>query len=153
MLSKEVSSTIFWVFGMTRPGIEPRSPGPLANTLTTRPMSSYECVLFLFYFGVMILCCWNEKMISFFFRVKGTWEMICHVCRCGLNCRMNMCNLHFMTGEHLDGPKNIVALSQNIDLATWTLSDCGTYHKTNEVSNNLVTHSLKIWVEFMRNGF
>ena len=26
-----VSSTIFKVFGMTRPGIEPRSPGPLAN--------------------------------------------------------------------------------------------------------------------------
>ena len=25
---------------MTRPGIEPRSPGPLANTLTARPMSS-----------------------------------------------------------------------------------------------------------------
>ena len=25
------SSTIFWVFGMTRPGIEPRSLGPLAN--------------------------------------------------------------------------------------------------------------------------
>ena len=22
----------FWVFGMTRPGIEPRFPGPLANT-------------------------------------------------------------------------------------------------------------------------
>ena len=31
----EVSSTIFKVFGMTRPGIEPRSPGPLANTLPT----------------------------------------------------------------------------------------------------------------------
>ena len=29
MLSKAVSS--FWVFGMTRPGNEPRSPGPLAN--------------------------------------------------------------------------------------------------------------------------
>ena len=27
------------VFGMTRPGIEPRSPRPLANTLPTRPMS------------------------------------------------------------------------------------------------------------------
>ena len=25
------SRTIFWVFGMTQPGIEPRSPGPLAN--------------------------------------------------------------------------------------------------------------------------
>ena len=24
---------------MTRPGIEPRSPGPLVNTLTPRPMS------------------------------------------------------------------------------------------------------------------
>ena len=34
-----VSSTIFKVFGMTRPGIEPRSPGPLANTLTAGPMS------------------------------------------------------------------------------------------------------------------
>ena len=33
MLSKVVSSSIFKVFGMTRPGIEPRSPGPLANTL------------------------------------------------------------------------------------------------------------------------
>ena len=33
MLSKVASSTNFWVFGMTRPGIEPGSPGPLANTL------------------------------------------------------------------------------------------------------------------------
>ena len=38
MLSKEVSSTIFWVFGMTWPGSEPRSPGPLANTLTIVPV-------------------------------------------------------------------------------------------------------------------
>ena len=30
MLSKEVSSTIFWILGMTRPGIEPRSSEPLA---------------------------------------------------------------------------------------------------------------------------
>ena len=30
------SSTIFKVFGMTRPGIKPRSPGPLANSLPTR---------------------------------------------------------------------------------------------------------------------
>ena len=29
----------FWVFGMTRPGIEPRFPGPLANTLTIMPIS------------------------------------------------------------------------------------------------------------------
>ena len=31
MLSKVASSSIFWVFGMTRQGIEPRSPGPLAK--------------------------------------------------------------------------------------------------------------------------
>ena len=41
MLNKEVSSTIFWVFGMTCPGIELRSPGPLANTLLTKPQISY----------------------------------------------------------------------------------------------------------------
>ena len=39
VLNKEVSSTIFKVFGMTRPGIEPRFLGPLSNTLPSRPMS------------------------------------------------------------------------------------------------------------------
>ena len=39
MLSNGVSSTIFKVFGMTRPGIESKFPGPLANTLPTGPMS------------------------------------------------------------------------------------------------------------------
>ena len=39
MLSKEVSSTIFKVFDMTQPEIEPRSPGPLANTVPNWPMS------------------------------------------------------------------------------------------------------------------
>ena len=39
MLSKAASSTIFWIFGMTWPGIELRSPGPLANTLLIRPMA------------------------------------------------------------------------------------------------------------------
>ena len=42
VLSKEVSSTIFKVFGMTRRGIEPRSPGSLANTLPTGLMSRYK---------------------------------------------------------------------------------------------------------------
>ena len=35
VLSKEASSTIFWVFGMTQPGIEPGFPRLLANTLLT----------------------------------------------------------------------------------------------------------------------
>ena len=37
-LSKEVSSTIFKVFDMTRSEFEPRSPRPLANTLPTKPI-------------------------------------------------------------------------------------------------------------------
>ena len=36
-----ISSAIYWVFGMTWPGIETQSPGPLANTLPTRPMGWY----------------------------------------------------------------------------------------------------------------
>ena len=32
----------FWVFGMTRLRIEPRSSGPLANTLLIRPMARYK---------------------------------------------------------------------------------------------------------------
>ena len=39
VVSKEVSSTMFKVFDMTQPGIEPRSPGPLANALTPWPMT------------------------------------------------------------------------------------------------------------------
>ena len=34
-------STVFWVIGMTRPGIEPWSPGSLANTLPTWQMGRY----------------------------------------------------------------------------------------------------------------
>ena len=38
VLSKVVSSTIFKVFGMMWPGIEPSSPRPWVNTLPTWPM-------------------------------------------------------------------------------------------------------------------
>ena len=41
VLSKVASSTIFWVFGMTWPGIEPQSSGPLADTLLIRPMARW----------------------------------------------------------------------------------------------------------------
>ena len=34
----EVSSTTFWVFGMTRPEMEPQCPGPFANIL---PLSQW----------------------------------------------------------------------------------------------------------------
>ena len=37
MLSKELSSTIFKVFGITQLGVELKSSDPLANTLTIKP--------------------------------------------------------------------------------------------------------------------
>ena len=39
VLSKEVLSTIFWVFGTTLHETEHRSPGPFADTLPTRSIS------------------------------------------------------------------------------------------------------------------
>ena len=39
---------------MTQPGIEPRSPRPLANTLPTRPMSRFEDI---------IVCKWSALVI------------------------------------------------------------------------------------------
>ena len=59
VLSNEVSSTIFKVFGMTWPGIEPRSPGSLANILPTRPMSQLNNITELnelIYAGAKLVC-------------------------------------------------------------------------------------------------
>ena len=41
MLSKAALSTIFQVFGMTRPRIESWFPGLLANTLLLRPIKEH----------------------------------------------------------------------------------------------------------------
>ena len=38
----------FWVFGMTRPGIELRSPGPLANTKTYNVIYILSCTSGMF---------------------------------------------------------------------------------------------------------
>ena len=35
----------FWVLGITRPGIEPRSPGPLANTLYLLSQWPVYCII------------------------------------------------------------------------------------------------------------
>ena len=44
---------------MTRPGTEPRSPGPLANTLTARPLPvdySHKSNVFLFIYIYIYVC-------------------------------------------------------------------------------------------------
>ena len=58
MLSKVASSTNFWIFGMTRPGIELESLGPLVNTLLIRPMVDLAA-------KEMYLYKINQKIFSF----------------------------------------------------------------------------------------
>ena len=57
-----VSSSIFKVFGMTRPGIEPRSPGPLANTLTAGLMSQIYIYIYIYICVCVCVCVCEEKV-------------------------------------------------------------------------------------------
>ena len=59
----------FSVFGMTRPGIEPRSPGPLANTLTIMPMSGNRQTILP---GVVLIenNIWNQPIFFFINRTQ-----------------------------------------------------------------------------------
>ena len=59
---KEASSTIFWVFGMTQPGIEPRSLGSLANIFIFNSVFKQRTELFeIELFGNLIVC--KQKII------------------------------------------------------------------------------------------
>ena len=44
LLSVKQGGIKYHFLSLTRPGIEPRSPGRLANTLTARPMSGFICI-------------------------------------------------------------------------------------------------------------
>ena len=59
VLSKELSRAIVKVFGMTQPGIETRSPGPLANTLLTRLMIQLK----------MVSCSLIQKVMPYEFKL------------------------------------------------------------------------------------
>ena len=63
VLSKQVVlSTIFKVFSMMWPGIEPKSPRPLANTLHIRPMSRLSITIRIYIVSIMS---WNTKFILY----------------------------------------------------------------------------------------
>ena len=53
VLSKAASSTMFLVFGMLRPRIEPRSSGLLANTLLIRPMTPFFDIYIYIYIYIL----------------------------------------------------------------------------------------------------
>ena len=87
VLSKEVSSTIFIVFGMMQTGIETRSPRPLANTLRTcsiihifYKLKSYLKLLFHFNSNNGILFQFTHVFLSFFAFFWFYW----HINYCGL---------------------------------------------------------------------
>ena len=72
---KVALNTIFWIFDITRPGIEPRSPGPLANTLlnththththTHTQIHIYIYIYIYIHIYIYILKCvyWGSKLL------------------------------------------------------------------------------------------
>ena len=71
----------FWVFGMTRPGIEPQSPGPLANTLLIRPapLNDYQIAIFTFTREQQSAVCDDKIQLECSQKVQtGDWN--CHAC-------------------------------------------------------------------------
>ena len=82
VLSKLVSSTILKVFWLTRPGIEPRSLGPLANTLPTWPI---VITLFLFFASIK----------QMFLRRKICYIQVELICNC---LQHKFTNLHLKLG-------------------------------------------------------
>ena len=62
----------FWVFGMTWSGIEPQSPGPLANTLPRRPMGWYKPINKWMYVGFYVCLHTNSHTYKFsFYQLKN----------------------------------------------------------------------------------
>ena len=64
VLSKVVSSTTFKVFGMTQPGIEPRSPGPLADTQSSRPMSRIKLYIHICTLGKISISLFSLSLFT-----------------------------------------------------------------------------------------
>ena len=76
VLSKVASSTIFWVFGVTRPGIEPHSSRPLVNTLFF--FEELERVTVKIFFKAQESVCEGKSWFGLF-----VW-VLCHVNLCRL---------------------------------------------------------------------
>ena len=61
---------------MTRPGIEPRSPGPLANTLTAGPMS--RCIYIYIYIPTCLVIAqdlfWVTACFIFVYKLDASWN-------------------------------------------------------------------------------
>ena len=71
MLSKTASSTTFWVFGMTQPGIESHSPGPLTNIIR-KNLGSY-----LGHFSIWVMHLKYSKKIKQFTVQSATEVLLC----------------------------------------------------------------------------
>ena len=97
MLSKAESSIILWVFGMTRHRIEPRSTGPLTNTLPNSPKSIYLLVFFS-----LCIC----LFISVF------WLSICYPSQSGFTLFLSQFNLSIYLSLYLSIPISLCSTHQ-----------------------------------------
>ena len=134
MLSKAAPSTIFWVFDMTRPGIEPSSPGLLANTLLIRLMAWYIYIIYyiILYYNIYI------------FRVLTLNVAICIVCleraATGIGLHVNAHKTEYMCYNQTG---NITTL----DGASLRLVDKFTYlgSSVSSTENDIDTRLTKAW--------
>ena len=91
VLSNETSSSIFKVFGVTQPRIEPRSPGPLANTQDEYELNSTSTILLK-----------HESKISF---TRWRRTLLWHCCWCSIRgyiCSISVHSLPRLRTSNLD---------------------------------------------------
>ena len=78
-IKQGASSTIFLVFGVTRPGIEPRSPGPLAHTLLIRLMA--RCIVKTKMIHALIAESNKKSTLVLGFLKNGVWIVQDNECK------------------------------------------------------------------------
>ena len=124
---------------MTRPGTEPYSPGPLANTLPTRPMSQYSLTIFKEIKWGIISCPWRQapwffllvaapgpilyrrvsvfsfRRLSFFFYSSSLWQTICKylLTKTYFSVHITHSSVNFLICRHFEKPQNKLFCGNN----------------------------------------
>ena len=114
----------FWVFCMTRPGIEPRSPMPLVNTLTNMPKYQFKNKFRIIspYLLSSIIKLYNANKCVITSRIIYLYNVypellstvinlykvnLC-VCPHFLSCIIDLCNVNLCVCPHLSSITNYV---------------------------------------------
>ena len=119
MLYKEASSTIFRVFGMTRPRIEPQSCGSLVNILSIFwfKNDNFYYNLFISHFTYIYICIYMIKDSPINFNICGANNSRRSFCLCLIWYFKPAINLH--AGKFSDEIAGMTKLAFIIFFNTW----------------------------------